>query len=121
MRSPERILPRETPRATSHKPGLRIIPSERHIQQLLLADVVVGAQTPVVQEARERGPVIEAIIRCLRQLAGRRFVYGRDDQPAQEFIQRVASMFVPLRRALLRRAFFQIPEILEAVEPADQP
>jgi hypothetical protein len=84
-----------------------VLPPERHIPNLLLADVVVRAETAIVQEAVERSPVMQAVIGRLRQLAARRTKQTKALALADKLEQ--TELLVP-RRSLRRSQVPAVPE-----------
>lgn len=64
-----------------------VLPPERDVAQLLLAQIVIEADTSVVDEARQRDPVVEAIGGSFGEVAARRFARGGGDEPSFQLVE----------------------------------
>jgi hypothetical protein len=65
-----------------------ILPAERDVMELLLAEVVVGREAAVLQKACERRPLVQAAGRRLRQIGGGRLLRCGFDEPALQCVER---------------------------------
>jgi hypothetical protein len=97
-----------------------VLPPERDVAQLLLAQVVVQAHAPVGDEPGQRRPVVERVGRGLREVRARRLTGVRADEPALEALKDRWGTLLPECGPRLRRQLARVGQVLDPVEPADQ-
>ena len=70
-----------------------VLASQRDVTQLLLADVVIRRKTSVVEEARQRCPLSQAVACGLCEVAAGRFSFRSEEQPPFQLLERVSRSF----------------------------
>ena len=102
------------------RPGEQeVLAAQSYVADLSLAQVIVEAELSVVEEARERGPLVEDVARGFGQVAARGLVGQRADDPALELVELGPGTLPSKRGPLLVREVLEIGEPLDTVQARD--